>query len=120
MNTSKTLHQKLEESGYYKAFWIKNYIKTVITSTLISSGIGLLITGELTRMQNKGYSDKELIVGCILLAIAATFTFIIDKYLSQKEKEKEEIIEEHIDEKAEEIAEQLILKHLEEIEQKNM
>lgn len=112
----KTLSEKLGQAGYHKTFWIKNYLKTVLTSTLISSGIGLIITAELTRMQNLGWSHTELQMGVLCLILAALSTLIIDKYLSQKEKEKEMIIQEHIDERAQEIAEEKILEAMEKLD----
>lgn len=112
----KTLSEKLEQAGYHKLFWIKNYLKTVLTSTLISSGVGLIITGELTRMKNRGWSSTELQLGILCIVAAAIFTFIIDQYLSRKEKEKESLIEDHINEKAEEIAEQKILTAMEKLD----
>ena len=77
----KTLSEKLEAAGYHKLFWIKNYFKTVLTSTLISSGVGLIITGELTRMKNRGWSSTELQLGVLCIIAAAIGTYIIDKYL---------------------------------------
>ena len=116
MVTMKTLSEKLEQAGYHKLFWIKNYFKTVLTSTLISSGVGLIITGELTQMKNRGWSLTELQLGVLCIVAAAIGTYIIDKYLSKKEKEKEAIIEEHINEKAEEIAEHKILSAMEKLD----
>ena len=113
----KTLSEKLEAAGYHKLFWIKNYLKTVLTSTLISSGVGLIITGELTRMKNRGWSSTELQLGVLCIIAAAIGTYIIDKYLSKKEKEKEAIIEEHINEKAQEIAENKILNAMKNLEE---
>lgn len=104
-----TLSEKFEQAGYPKVFWIKNYFKTVLTSTLISSGVGLIITGELTRMQNRGWSSTELQLGVICIIAAAFITFLIDKYALKKEKEKDTIIENHINEKAQEIAENKII-----------
>lgn len=112
----KTLSEKLQDSGYHKSFWIKNYLKTVLTSTLISSGVGLIITGELTRMKNRGWSHTEMQLGVICLVVAAAATFLIDIYLSRKEKEKEAIIEEHINEKAQEIAERKIIEAMKKLE----
>ena len=49
----KTLSEKLEAAGYHKLFWIKNYFKTVLTSTLISSGVGLIITKKKKKKKKK-------------------------------------------------------------------
>ena len=105
---------------YKKVFWVKNYGKTVTASTLIASGIGLLVTGELTRMHNRGWSDAEIILGVTCVALAFIITFLLDIWAGKKEKEMIEDIDNYIDERAEEIAEKLVLKHLEEIKDMNL
>ena len=104
------------KSKYGRIFWIKNYVKTVSASTLIGSGIGLFLTGELTRMQNRGISDAEIILGITCIVLAFIITFVLDLWLKKKEEEKTHDIEDYIDERASEIAEELVIKHLEEIE----
>ena len=104
---------------YKKTVWIKNFAKTVTTTTLISSGVGLIITGLSNRMTSKGYSNVELQVGVISIIIALIIVTIIDKWAEIKKKEELEAIDKEIDERAEEIAEDLVLKHLKEIEQNN-
>lgn len=112
---------KLTETiPYRKTLWVKNFLKTVITTTLVSSGIGLIITGLITRMQNQGYSNAELIIGTIAILLAIMIVTFIDRWAEQKKKEELEIIDKQIDERAEKIAEELVLKHLEEIEHDNL
>ena len=103
---------------YRKTIWIKNFAKTVTTTTLVSSGIGLIITGLNTRMTNKGFSDVELQLGVLSIIIAIIIVLIIDKWAEKKKKEELDVIDKTINERAEEIAEELVLKHLEEIEEK--
>lgn len=105
---------------YRKTVWIKNFAKTVTTTTLVSSGIGLLITGMHNSMTNKGYKYIELQVGIICLVIAIIIIIIIDKWAEKKKKEELDIIDEEINKRAEKIAEELVLKHLREIEKENM
>ena len=83
MMTSKPLIEKIP---YRKTVWIKNFAKTVTTTTLVSSGIGLIITGLTTRMQNKGYSDAELIIGVLCIIIALIIVSIIDLWAEKKKK----------------------------------
>jgi len=115
--------RKLEEilvEKYRSVFWVKNYVKTVTASTLIASGIGLMTTGELTRMQNQGWSEAEIILGISCIIMALIITFILDYWSAKKDKEMIEDIDEYIDKKAEEIAENLVLKHLNEIKKDNL
>ncbi len=67
-------------------------------------------------MKNRGWSSTELQLGVLCIIAAAIFTFLIDKYLSRKEKEKEALIEDHINEKAEKIAEHKILSAMEKLD----
>ena len=115
MPANKHLFDDLNQK-YGRIFWIKNYVKTVSASTLIGSGIGLFLTGELTRMQNRGISDAEIILGITCIVLAFIITFVLDLWLKKKEDEKAHDIEDYIDERASEIAEELVIKHLEEIE----
>lgn len=101
---------------YKKTFWIKNYVKTVTASTLIASGVGLIITGELTRMQSRGWSDAELILGISCVVLALIVTFILDLYAAKKDKQMLNDINNYIDERAEEIAQDKILKAMKKLE----
>ena len=71
-------------------------------------------------MTKKGFSHIELQLGIICLVIAIIIIIIIDKWAEKKKKEELDIIDKEIDERAEKIAEELVLKHLEEIENENM
>lgn len=108
-----------ETIPYRRTVWVKNFAKTVTTTTLVSSGIGLIITGLTNRMHNRGYSDVELIVGVLAIIIAIIIVTIIDRWAEQKKREELEAIDKAIDSRAEKIAEKLVLKHLQEIEDKN-
>ena len=94
-----------------KTFWVKNYAKTITTTTLVSSGIGLLITGLSTRMTNKGFSDVELQLGVISIVLAIIITLIIDKWVEIRKKEELELIDKTIDDRARQIAEEKVLEY---------
>lgn len=98
-----------------KTFWVKNYVKTITTTTLVSSGIGLLITGLSTRMTNKGFSDVELQLGVISIVLAIIITLIIDKWAEIRKKEELELIDKTIDDRARQIAEEKVLEYLNKI-----
>ena len=44
---------------YRNLFWIKNYVKTISATTLISTGIGLLVTGNITFGHNQKGGEVE-------------------------------------------------------------
>ena len=98
-----------------KTFWVKNSAKTITTTTLVSSGIGLLITGLSTRMTNKGFSDVELQLGVISIVLAIIITLIIDKWVEIRKKEELELIDKTIDDRARQIAEEKVLEYLNKI-----
>jgi uncharacterized protein YacL len=109
-------HKPLTEIiPWRKTFWVKNYAKTITTTTLVSSGIGLLITGLSTRMSNRGFSDVELQVGTISIILAILITLIIDKWAEKKKKEELTLIDKTIDDRARKIAEEKVLEYLDEI-----
>ena len=101
---------------YRRTVWVKNFAKTVTTTTLVSSGIGFLITGLNNSMSNNGFKYIELQIGVICLIVAIIIVTIIDRWAEKKKKEELDIIDEEIDHRAEKIAEELVLKHLQEIE----
>ena len=99
-----------------KTFWVKNYAKTITTTTLVSSGIGLLITGLNTRMTDRGFSDVELQLGVISIILALVITLLIDKWAESRKKEELELIDKAIDDRARQIAEEKVLEYLDKIE----
>ena len=105
-----------ETIPYRRTVWVKNFAKTVTTTTLVSSGIGLIITGLTNRLHNRGYSDVELVLGVLAIIIAIIIVIIIDRWAEQKKREELEAIETQIDEKAGKIAQDLIIKHMEQYE----
>ena len=108
----------LERLNLDKVFWVKNYIKTVTASTLVGTGIGLIVTGELTRMHKHGWSDAELILGGALVVMAFLITFVLDFWTKKQEEKTINNIEDYIDERAEEIAEERVLFYLNQIGKK--
>ena len=114
---NKTLAEKLDEK-YSTSWWVQNYVKTVTASTLVASGVGLVITGELGRMHSRGWSDAEIILGVTCVVLALIVTFALDLWAKKKDKEMITTIEEHIEERAEQIAEKKVLYYLNKIEKK--
>ena len=80
-----------------KVFWVKNYFKTVTASTLVGSGIGLIVTGELTRMRHQGWSDAELILGGACVVLAFLVTFVLDIWTKKQDEQIINNIEDYIE-----------------------
>ena len=105
-------------SNYRRFFWIKNYVKTITATTLVSTGIGLIVTANNSFGHHETGAEVELISGVLCIALALIITFILDKWTARKNKEMINDIDNYIDDRAEEIAEELVLKHLNEIAEK--
>ena len=114
--TNQDKEKLTELIPYRKTVWVKNFAKTVTTTTLVSSGIGFLITGLNNSMNNSGFKYIELQIGVLCLIIAIIIVIILDRWAEKKKKEELDIIDEEINTRAEKIAEELVLKHLKEIE----
>ena len=75
-----TKHDKEKLSDlipYRRTVWVKNFAKTVTTTTLVSSGIGFLITGLNNSMTNNGFKYVEVQIGviCLIVAIIISMCF---------------------------------------------
>ena len=109
-----SLEEKLV-SDYRKLFWVKNYVKTITATTLVSTGIGLIVTANNAFGHHETGAEVELISGASCFILALVITFVLDRWSARKNKEMIKDIDNYIDERAEEIAEELVLKHLNEI-----
>ena len=102
--------------NYRKVFWIKNYVKTITATTLVSSGIGLIITGNVTYGHHQLGGEVELIMGAVCIILALIITYVFDKWAAQKNKKMINDIDDYIEKKAIEIAEEKILNAMENFE----
>lgn len=93
------------------------FLKTALSSSLISTGVVLIFNGITEHPLFRGFNEIAIISGFIALIIAILVIVIIDNWKDQKKKEELETINEHIDERAIEIAEEKILEAMKNLEQ---
>lgn len=92
------------------------FLKTALSSSLISTGVLFLFTGITNHPLFNGWHETSIIVGAIMLIIAIIIVVAIDQWKDQKKKEELEIINEHIEDRAMHIAEEKILEAMENLE----
>lgn len=114
--TSKTLTEKIP---YRRTVWVTGFLKTAISSSLISTGVVLIFNGITEHPLFTGFNEIAIISGFTALIIAILVIVIIDNWKDQKKKEELETINEHIDERAIEIAEEKILEAMKNLEKSN-
>lgn len=112
--TSKPLHEKIP---YKKTVWVTGFIKTTLSSALISTGVVLIFNGITEHPLFKGFNEIAIVAGILAVLLAIITIVTIDKWKDQKKKEELQTINEHIDERAIEIAEEKILEAMQKLEQ---
>ncbi len=93
------------------------FLKTALSTSLISTGVLFLFTGITNHPLFNGWHGASIIIGIIMIILAIMIVVVIDKWKDQKKKEELEIINQHIDERAMEIAEEKILEAMKNLEQ---
>lgn len=106
MMNSKTLTEKIP---YRRTVWVTGFLKTTISSSLITTGVLFLFTGITDHPLLQGMPEISIIVGALMILLAIIIVVIIDNWKEHKKKEELEIIDKTINEKAEKIAERKIL-----------
>lgn len=113
---SKPLTEKIP---YRRTVWVTGFLKTAISSSLISTGVVLIFNGITEHPLFTGFNEIAIILGFAALIIAILVIVIIDNWKDQKKKEELETINKHIDERAIEIAEEKILEAMKNLEKSN-
>ena len=104
--TSKNL---LEKIPYRRTVWVTGFLKTTISTSLISTGVVLLFNGITEHPLFNQWNETAIVIGTLMILLAIISVVLIDQWKDQKKKEELQIINEHIDERAIEIAEEKIL-----------
>ena len=108
---------KLEEKiPYRRTIWVTGFLKTTISTSLISTGVVLLFNGITEHPLFNQWNETAIIVGSLMIILAIISVIIIDQWKDQKKKEELAIINKHIDERAIEIAEEKILEKMNELQ----
>ena len=108
-----TLTEKIE---WRKTLWMFGFVKTTISTSLISTGVVLLFNGITSYPLFTGFHEIAIIVGFLMILGAVVTIITIDRYKEKKKKTELETIEKHIDEKAKFIAEEKILEYMKKLE----
>ena len=101
---------------YRRTVWISGFLKTTISSALISTGVVLIFNSLTNHPMFEGFYEAGLVIGISAIILAILIIVSIDKYKEGKKKEELETIESYIDRKAEEIANMKVLRNLEKLE----
>ena len=108
--TSKPL---TEQIPYRKTVWVTGFLKTTISTSLISTGVVLLFNGITNHPLFHGWNEISIIIGALMITLAIISIILIDNWKDKKKKEELETI----DKRAAEIAEEKILEAMKKLEQ---
>lgn len=112
------MNKKLTEIiPYKKTVWITGFLKTTLSSALISTGVVLILNGiaEHPLLSSK-WTELDILVGFIAIVFAIVIIILIDSWKERKKKEELESIQALIDNKAEDIATKKVISKLKELE----
>lgn len=111
--TMKHLHEVIP---YRRTVWITGFLKTTVSSAMITTGVVLLFNSITEHPYFKEWNEIGIILGSLSIVIACIYIAMIDRWKEGKKKEELDTIEDYINQKAEEIANMKVLKKLEELE----
>lgn len=98
--TSKSLTEKVP---YRKAVWMFGFVKTNVSSVLISSGVTILLSSLLTSSIFHNYRYYGVILGITAITIGEIGTIALDRWKEKDKKKELKIIDEHIEENKKEV-----------------
>lgn len=101
---------------YKKTVWITGFIKTTLSSALISTGVVLIFNSLTNHPLFMGWHEVGIAMGLTAIFIAVLIIVSIDKWKENRKKEELQTIENYIDKKAEEIANKKVLSKLQKLE----
>lgn len=115
----KNMSNKLTEIiPYKKTVWVTGFIKTTLSSALISTGVVLITNGISNHpLLSTKWTELDIVVGLVSIFIAIAIVLIIDDWKEARKKEELETIDAQINARAEEIAVEKVLKKLNQIEE---
>ncbi|WP_406532498.1 hypothetical protein [Methanobrevibacter sp.] len=100
MTSYKPLTEKIP---YKKAIWVFGFVKTNVSSVLISSGVTILLSSLLTSSIFHTYRYYGVILGATAILIGEIGTIAIDKWKIKDKKKELKIIDKHIEENKKEV-----------------
>lgn len=122
------MRKLIEEIPYRKTIWIFGFIKTTLSSALISTGVVLIFNGITNHPLFHTWNEIAIVVGFLAIISAITIITSIDKWKEKQKREELETIDKKIVEERElmknefheeavKIAHELIDKELKNIEE---
>lgn len=100
---------------YRKTIWTFGFVKTTLSSALISTGVVLIFNGLTNHPLFRGFDEIAIVLGFIAVISAIVIIVSIDKFKEKTKKDELDAIDKQIDERAEFIAERLLIKKLNEL-----
>ena len=99
-----------------RTIWTYGFVKTTLSSALISTGVVLIFNGITEHPLFSRLNEIAIISGFIAIIFAIAVITSIDRYKEKTKKEELEAIDKQIDDKAKRIAEEKVLEYLDKIE----
>lgn len=109
------MRKLIEIIPYRKTIWTFGFVKTTLSSALISTGVVLIFNGLTNHPLFKGFDEIAIVLGFIAVISAIVIIVSIDKFKERTKKDELDAIDKQIDERAEFIAERLLIKKLNEL-----
>ncbi len=106
----------IDKIPWRRTIWTYGFVKTTLSSSLITTGVVLILNGISNHPLFSGLNEITIITGFIAIILAIAVITSIDKYKEKTKKEELEAIDEQIDTRAREIAEEKVLEYLDKIE----
>lgn len=106
----------IEIIPWKRTIWTCGFVKTTLSSSLISTGVVLIFNGITNHPLFTGLNEIAIISGFIAIIFAIVIITSIDRYKEKTKRAELEAIDQQIDERALEIAEEKILECLDKIE----
>ena len=101
---------------YRRTVWVTGFLKTTVSSAMITTGVVLLFDSITDHPYFKDWNEIGIVLGTASIIIACIYIAMIDKWKEDRKKEELDTIEDYINMKAEEIANMKVLRKLEELE----
>ena len=83
--SSKPLKEKIP---YRRTVWVTGFLKTTISTSLISTGVVLLFNGITEHPLFNAWNEIAIIVGALRILLAVIVVVLIDQWKDRRKKEE--------------------------------
>lgn len=101
---------------YRSTVWITGFLKTTLSSAMITTGVVLLLDSITEHPHFHEWNEIGIVLGISSITMACIYIAMIDRWKEGRKREELDTIEAYINMKAEEIANMKVLRKLEELE----